>query len=96
MSLEIIRNIVEAVRGGALSAPSRLEFEVAYQVRVAIDRIKLAIIHTERFETAGDPMRVAGMELLDALQRLEALDRRFQVRSRIATTSKNADQAARG
>jgi hypothetical protein len=29
-------------------------------------------------------MREAGMELLDALDRLEALDRRFQVRSRMA------------
>jgi hypothetical protein len=34
-------------------------------------------------------MREAGMELLDALDRLEALDRRFQVRSRMAPPPQN-------
>jgi hypothetical protein len=30
-------------------------------------------------------MRDASLQLLDALERLESLDRRFQIRSRIAT-----------
>jgi len=42
-------------------------------------------------------MREVGLELLDALERLEALDRRFQVRSRIATPHKNGNlMEARG
>jgi hypothetical protein len=42
-------------------------------------------------------MREAGMQLLDALQRLESLDHRFQARSRLAMRHTNGDLAeARG
>jgi hypothetical protein len=54
---------------------------MAYQARVAIDRIKFAIKHTEQFAPC-DAIREAGLQLLDALERLESLDRRFQQRSR--------------
>jgi hypothetical protein len=66
-----------------------MEFEMAYQARIAIDRIKFAIKHAEQFARPCDAMREVGLELLDALERLEALDRRFQVRSRMATPHKN-------
>jgi hypothetical protein len=36
-------------------------------------------------------MREAGMQLLDALQRLESLDRRFQARSAIAAPRMNGN-----
>jgi hypothetical protein len=55
---------------------------MAYQARVAIDRIRFAIKHTEQFGPRSDQMREAGLQLLDALQRLETVDRRFQARSR--------------
>ena len=55
---------------------------MAYQARVAIDRIKFAIKHTEQFSKPCIHMREAGLQLLDALERLENLDRRFQIRSR--------------
>ena len=48
---------------------------MAYQARVAIDRIKFAIKHAEQFAVPCDAMREAGLQLLDALERLEALDR---------------------
>src|SRR5260370_41707961 len=81
MSSEILHQFLEAeVR----SRPSALEFEMAYQARVAIDRIKFAIKHAERFAKPCIHMREVGLQLLDALERLEALDRRFQIRSRIA------------
>jgi hypothetical protein len=81
MSSEIIHQFLEAeVR----SRPSALEFEMAYQARVAIDRIKFAIKHAEQFAEPCIHMREVGLQLLDALERLESLDRRFQVRSRIA------------
>lgn len=90
MSSEIIHQFLEAeVR----LRPSALEFEMAYQARVAIDRIKFAIKHAEQPASPCHTMREIGMELLDALERLEALDRRFQVRSRIATPHKNGSQA---
>ena len=97
MSLEIIRKIIETVQADKLSRPSAVEFEIAYQVRVAIDRIRFAIRHAEQFGKPCDATRVAGMQLLDALQRLESLDRRFQARTRIATRYKNVNLAeARG
>ena len=81
MSSEILHQFLEAeVR----SRPSALEFEMAYQARVAIDRIKFAIQHAEQFANPCIHMREVGLQLLDALDRLEALDRRFQIRSRIA------------
>jgi len=79
MSSEILPQFLEAeVR----SRPSALEFEMAYQARVAIDRIKFAIQHAEQFANPCIHMREVGLQLLDALDRLEALDRRFQIRSR--------------
>jgi hypothetical protein len=92
-----MRQIMETIEADATSRPSAIEFEMAYQARVAIDRIKCAIRHAEQFAKPCDAMREAGMQLLDALQRLESLDRRFQARSRIAMPHKNGDLAgARG
>ncbi len=82
MSSEIMQQIIETI-DEARSRPSPIEFEMAYQARVAIDRIRFAIKHTEQFCPRSDPIREAGLQLLDALQRLETVDRRFQERSRI-------------
>lgn len=79
MSSETMRQIVEAIEAGTHGRPSASEFEMAYQARVAIDRIKFAIRHAEQFIKPCDAMREVG----DALERLEALDRHFQVRSRM-------------
>jgi hypothetical protein len=92
-----LRHIVETIETDVQSRPSAVEFEMAYQSRVAIDRIKFAIKHTEQFARPCDTMREVGLELLDALERLESLDRRFQARSRIAKPHKNGNLAeARG
>ncbi len=91
MSSEIMRQIVQTIEADVQSRPSAIEFEMAYQARVAIDRIKFAIRHAEQFAKPCEAMREAGIQLLDALQRLESLDRRFQARSRIATAHKNGD-----
>ena len=85
MRSEILRHIVGTIETDGQSLPLAMEFEMAYQARVAIDRIKFAIKHTERFARPCDTMREVGLELLDALERLEAIDRRFQIRSRIAS-----------
>ena len=58
-----------------------LGFELAYQSRVAIDRIRFAI---KRIECEGLDMGVLceiGLQLLDALERLQSAERHFQVRS---------------
>ena len=82
MSSKIMRQIVQTIEDGVNSRPSAIEFEMAYQARVAIDRIKFAIRHTEQFGPHTDQTREAGLQLLDALERLEKVDRRFQERSR--------------
>ena len=93
----ILRRTVEPIETEVQSRPSAAEFEMAYQARVAIDRIKFAIRHAEQFAKPCEAMREAGMQLLDALQRLEALDRRFQARSRIAALHETGNLAeARG
>jgi hypothetical protein len=61
---------------------SAIEFKMAYQARVAIDRIRFAIKQTEQSGLHSDEMQEAGLQLLDALERLETIDRRFQDRSR--------------
>ncbi len=45
MSSETMHQIIEIVEAGVRSRPSSTEFEMAYQTRVAIDRIKFAIKH---------------------------------------------------
>ncbi len=49
MSSETMHQIIEIVEAGVRSRPSSTEFEMAYQTRVAIDRIKFAIKHMEQF-----------------------------------------------
>jgi hypothetical protein len=80
-----MHQIVETIEADVQSRPSAMEFEMAYQARIAIDRIRFAIKHAEQFGSPCEAMREVGLELLDALDRLEALDRRFQARSRTAT-----------
>jgi len=55
---------------------------MAYQARVAIDRIKFAIKHVEQFAQSSAIVCEVSLQLLDALDRLDELDR--QTRSRKA------------
>ena len=79
---ELAREAYSIIEAKVPSTPSPVEFEMAYQARVAIDRIRFAIKHTEQFAPRTDQMQEAGLQLLDALQRLETAERRFQERSR--------------
>jgi hypothetical protein len=79
-----MHDVLELIEAEVHKRPTPIDFETAYQVRVAIDRIKFAIKHTEQFGPRTDQMREVGLQLLDALQRLEAVDRRFQERSRVS------------
>src|ERR1700683_2176482 len=90
MSSDAINESVQPIEESANSRPSATEFEMAYQARVAIDRIRFAIKHTEQFGPNSDQMRQAGLQLLDALQRLETVERRFQERSRLGSRSPQA------
>jgi hypothetical protein len=97
MSTGIMHQIMESISADARSRPSAIEFEMAYQARVAIDRIKFAIKHAEQFSTPCVPMRDVGLQLLDALERLESLDRQFQIRSRLSGSQRAENRTeARG
>jgi hypothetical protein len=78
-----MQEIVGMIESQANSRPAPIEFEMAYQARVAMDRIKFAIKHAEQFSQPCAQMREASLQLLEALDRLESLDRRFQARSRV-------------
>ncbi len=80
MSAEMARKVLQIIDDAAGQQPSGIEFELAYQARVAIDRIKFAIEHIERFAPRTPQMREATLQLLDALTRLESADRKFQRR----------------
>src|ERR1700723_4100333 len=96
MSSEILHQRIEPIEAEVRSRPSPLEFEMAYQARVAIDRIRFAIKHAEQFSKPCIHMRDASLQLLDAVERLESLDRRFQIRSRIAVDRNGTPSDAKG
>lgn len=67
--------------------PSPMEFEMAYQVPVAIDRIRFAIKSTDQFAHHPRQLQEVGLQLLDALDRLESAERGFQRRFRPESAS---------
>ena len=83
-----MREFLLEIQTELASGPSPVEFEMAYQARVAVDRIKFAIKRAEQFAPRTDQMREVELELLDALERLQRVDRRFQERSRLATVER--------
>ena len=82
MRPEIVNEVFSIVEAKLKSRPSVREFEMAYQVRVAIDRIRFAIKATDQFASHPHQLQEAGLQLLDALDRLESADRDFQMRFR--------------
>lgn len=91
MDTQLLNKIVEMIECEVNSRPRDVEFEMAYQARIAIDRIKFAIKHTEQYGPHTDPMLNVGIQLLDALERLENADRRFQERTRTISGSRSAN-----
>ena len=95
MKSELAEEIFALIEARSKLRPGAMEFEMAYQARVAMDRIKFAIKHTEEFGPRTEQMREAGLQLLDALQRLERVDRRFQKRSQITRDPETCNPACR-
>lgn len=92
MNSEVMNQIKQIVDAKAQQQPTPMEFELAYQARVAMDRIRFAIRHTEQFAPHTDQMQETGLQLLDALQRLETVERRFQEHSRIAAEPRSPER----
>jgi hypothetical protein len=90
MKAQLLDEVLSLMGAAVKSHPSSVEFEMAYQVRVAIDRIRFAIKATEQFAQHPEQLQEAGIQLLDALDRLEAADRDFLVRFRRAPVERRA------
>jgi hypothetical protein len=82
MRREHADEIITLFEAWSQAVPTPMEFEMAYQARVAINRIRFAIKQTEQFGPHTDQMREAALQLLDALDRLESAERKFQKRFR--------------
>jgi hypothetical protein len=82
MSTEFVQRVLQMIEADVQSRPTAVEFEMAYQARVAIDRIRFAIKATDQFAHNPLQFREAGLQLLDALDRLESPERHFQKRFR--------------
>lgn len=96
MASEMMLEVLEMIEARAHSRPTPFEFELAYEAHVAIDRLRFAIKHAEQFCPQSDPLREAGLQLLDALERLESVERRFQQRSRAAMSNPNGQRSRVG
>ena len=81
-SSQLAREVFALVEAKVLSRPSPVEFEMAYQARIAIEKIRFAIKEFEHLEGASDSMREASFQLLDAIDRLQSAEQRFQRRWR--------------
>jgi|SRR5579884_1399997 len=95
MKPEIKEQILSLLQEKAEAMPTAMEFELAYQARVACDRIRFAIRRAEQ-TLLTDCAREMTMQLLDALERLESSERRFQLRSRRAPLTPGGISTANG
>jgi hypothetical protein len=82
MRPRIVREILSLIEAQVASRPSPIEYEMAYQVRVAIDRIRFAITQVERMGGRHEGFPEAALQLLDALDRLKTADVNFQAHFR--------------
>lgn len=89
MSPKVAGQILEVLENEMESAPSRMEYQFAYQARIAMDRIRFAIKEAEKFSRDFDQMREAAFQLVDALDRLASADREFQKRFRDRSSGGN-------
>jgi hypothetical protein len=95
MKPEIKEQILSLIEAKAEALPTAMEFELAYQARVACDRIRFAIRQAEQTSQTEGAREIA-MQLLDALERLESTERRFQSRSRRAPLTAAGKSDANG
>ena len=98
-----MQKAVEIIESEVQCRPTPFEFELAYQARIAMDCIRFAIKQIEHASARAEQVSEGAMQLLDALQRLESVERRFQQRSgriplsgeRHRTESSNGSDARR-
>ena len=75
---ELAKEVFSLIEAKIRCTASPIEFEMAYQARVAIEKIRFAVKQTGQLGPRTGQMQEVEFQLLDALQRLENIDRRFQ------------------
>jgi hypothetical protein len=80
MPSAMVQKVLAMIETEAATRPSAIAYELAYQARVAMDRIRFAIRELDGSPCA-EQLREVGLQLLDALDRLEGTERAFQLRS---------------
>jgi len=78
MTAKFAEKVVAELTRFAQSTTKPLEFEMAYQAKVASDRIRFAVRHIDRYQNHSNELREVNLQLLDALDRLESAERKFQ------------------
>jgi hypothetical protein len=69
MKSELAEEIFELIEARSQNRPTPMEFEMAYQARIAIYRIRFAIRHAEQFAPGIDPRLDVGLQLLEPANR---------------------------
>ena len=80
---ELAKRVFSLVEAKMPHRPSPIEFEMAYQSRLAMERIRFAIAEIERHSPGQSHLCETTLQLADALDRLESADRHFQEGFRI-------------
>ncbi len=93
MDTKFLQRVLSTVEAHLESRPSPVEFEMAYQAKIASERIRFVIRLTDQPRFEAEHLREASLQLLDALDRLDSLDRRFQERSRLEEVGRASDRA---
>jgi hypothetical protein len=78
MNKELAKEVFDLLETEFKFESSSPAFELAYQARIAIDRIRFVIRQTESLLSQSAPGREAGLQLLDALDRLQSAESHFQ------------------
>ncbi|HEX4227736.1 MAG TPA: hypothetical protein VHZ07_03635 [Bryobacteraceae bacterium] len=78
---ELGEEVYSIVEARIRSIPSPVEYEIAYQARIAAEKIRFAITLIERVCDHTTETEEAQMQLLGALDRLDSVDRKVQERT---------------
>ena len=87
MKSELAQAAFSTVDAQVRSTPSLGEFEFAYQARVAIEKIRFAIKQLDRIVSGAHCIQEVSLQLVDALDRLQSTERKFELRSRSGNLS---------
>jgi hypothetical protein len=79
-STELAKEVCSIIEAKILGGPSPVEFEMAYQMRIGIEKLRFAIRAMDTIGTNPMSVQEISFQLLDALNRLEKTERHFQSR----------------